>query len=300
MTREPTASASLSSPPREDQRVLYKARWIARHWRPYLGEAPLIVVLTLANAAVLVVYPYLLKRIIDGIAESLDAAYLAGNAAVLVAFGVVHFVVYAWLQTLRSRLNLRFEFGVRLRAFEHLLDAGPTLFGRFRTGDLVTRLMDDVSDKLSWFMCSVVLRLVEALAIEVACLGDDLAEWPEGLNTRVGTRGARLSGGQKHRVALARALAGRPAVLLLDDCTAALDAHTEEALWQRLAAAIPGCATILVTHRPATLRRADQVLVLDRGRVVERGAFAELERPGTLFHRLYVQWTLAEAVADDA
>jgi ATP-binding cassette subfamily B protein len=133
-------------------------------------------------------------------------------------------------------------------------------------------------------------------AIDVAQLRSDLAEWGDGLDTQVGARGTALSGGQKQRVALARALAGRPSILLLDDCTASLDAQTESSLWRQLLVAIPDCTTLVVTHRPATLRRADQIVLLDRGRVSEIGGFAELNRPNTRFHDLYVRWKLWEDV----
>jgi ATP-binding cassette subfamily B protein len=131
-------------------------------------------------------------------------------------------------------------------------------------------------------------------AIQIAQLENEIAGWPEGLNTIVGSRGVRLSGGQKQRVSLARALAGRPSVLLLDDCTASLDAETETLLWDDLTRALPRCTTLLVTHRPKTLERVDQILVLERGHLVESGTFGELERDGTNFHRLYVEWKLRE------
>jgi ABC-type multidrug transport system fused ATPase/permease subunit len=132
------------------------------------------------------------------------------------------------------------------------------------------------------------------LAVEASQLSADLSRWREGLETLIGPKGIRLSGGQKQRVALARALAGRPSILLLDDCTASLDAETEEAVWQRLHQIMPECTTILVTHRPATLRRADQIVVLDRGRIREIGRFDELNERQSLFHELYVQWKLRE------
>jgi ATP-binding cassette subfamily B protein len=588
--------------------------WIVGHWRPYRRRIPALLLLTVANAAVLAAYPYFIKRIIDGLTAGFSPRLLLVDIGVLAAVGVAHFLVYASLQILRVRLNLGFEFGVRLRAFEHVLRLGESFRSRFRTGDLVTRLMDDVSDKLCWFMCSGIFRVFEALAIIVfgmammfaisprltlytagplpvlvglfvftagrlhqryaavqlsisqlndaleSCfsgirvikafaaeesqrrlvleaiekqrqaevravrwqtvidslygniwqlaivgvllagggmaiagrvtLGDIVAfdayvlllvgpmfdigqflvrgklsgvaigritelerfppdvvepderpplarrptdpvppddallapeqqefpvefqqlryrysgaasaaldglsfraapgelsalvgeigsgkstalalvprileatagqvliqgrdardwnpialrqaigyvpqepyllsgtvldnirfgrswvtdddvemaldvsqlhraleRWPGGLQTQVGSRGVKLSGGQKQRVALARALAGRPAILLLDDCTSSLDAETEEHVWGALLAAIPACTTILVTHRPATLERADQIIVLGRGRAEEIGTFAELNHSRSHFHRLYVQWRLRE------
>ncbi len=586
--------------------------WILGHWAVYRGEVPLLLGLTLANALVLVAYPYLLKRIIDGIQASLTPAFLLGQVGLLFGLGVLHFFIYAVMQYRRARTNLRFEFSLRLRAFEYVLRLGPAFFSRFRTGDVVTRLNDDVAEKISWFLCSGVFRVIEAAvlivfgiammlvinprltvytaaplpilvamfvatghqlhqryeavqksiselndslescfsgirvvkafgveanqqrlveetierqrlaeikavrwqtiidslygniwqlaivavllaggtmaiagevtlgdliafdgyvlllvwpmfdigqffvrgklcavsldrvaaveefpaevvvpeaplpvsrhvlapilnddairlheikplamrwenisyrypgsehfalrnisftaepgtrtaivgevgagkstlmnliprvmdptsgslilgeresrewpadvlrghlgyvpqephllsgtiaenirfgrggiteedvqaAVKIAQLESEIASWPEGLETIVGSRGVRLSGGQKQRVSLARALAGRPSVLLLDDCTASLDAETETALWDDLTEALPHCTTLLVTHRPSTLEQVDQILVLENGHLVETGPFAELEREGTVFHKLYVAWKL--------
>jgi ATP-binding cassette, subfamily B, bacterial len=106
-----------------------------------------------------------------------------------------------------------------------------------------------------------------AAALETAALDEDLAEMPEGLDTLIGSRGVRLSGGQVQRAAAARALVTQPELLVVDDLSSALDVATERVLWDRLLA--DRRSTILaVSHRPATLARADQVLVMDGGRVV--------------------------------
>ena len=598
--------------------------WMAGHWRVYGGHIPLLLALSVLNAGVMIVYPVLVKRIIDGIDESIKAGpelsgekmnYLGQSMALLLLFGLGHFAIYGPMQWLRARLNLRFQFGIRLRAFECLTRLGPSFFGRFRTGDLVVRLNDDVNEKLAWYMCSGIFRVIEALliiifgaaamlymnprltlytagplpllialfvvtstrlqrhyaevqrsistlsdslescfsgirvvksfaaeawqqkrieaaieenrraelravrvqtvidslygniwqlalvglflvggamvirgemslgdlvamefyttmlvwpmfdvgqflvrgrlsavsidrlaevenmvpevhvpadplptaqrvdaplpedyppphgaaarvarvelrdlsyrhpgapsdvlrhvslaarpgqltavagptgagkstllnflprlidpatgavllggldlrewpllelrqslgyvpqeplllsgtvlenirfgrswisdadiemALDVCQLRSDLGRWPLGLLTVVGPRGLRLSGGQKQRVALARAVAGRPRLMLLDDCTASLDAETEAVVWRSLNTALPGCTTLLVTHRPSTLKRAEQIVVLDEGAVCQQGSFAEVDVPGTVFHRLYTQWEREE------
>ena len=137
-------------------------------------------------------------------------------------------------------------------------------------------------------------RILEAC--DIARLGKDLAGFSHGLDTRVGVRGLALSGGQKQRVALARALAGRPRILVLDDVTAALDAETEAALWEELHRVLPDLATLVVTHRTATLERADRILVLDRGRLVEQGTHAELSERGPVYRSIYRRHTLEERV----
>jgi len=133
-------------------------------------------------------------------------------------------------------------------------------------------------------------------AIEVSQLRDELAAFPKGLQTRIGVRGVSISGGQKQRVALARALAGRPKILILDDCTSALDAKTEAALWDRLHEVMPDLTAFIVSHRPATLEKADKVIVLDDGKIVESGTHIELILAEGLYCKLYHRIMLEEAV----
>jgi ATP-binding cassette subfamily B protein len=109
-------------------------------------------------------------------------------------------------------------------------------------------------------------------ATRLAVLDRDLAGFPEGLETLVGTRGARLSGGQVQRVAAARAFLRGPDLLVIDDLSSALDLPTEELLWERLVEwrrASPGLTILAVSHRPAALQRADRVLVMEDGTIVE-------------------------------
>jgi ATP-binding cassette, subfamily B, bacterial len=112
--------------------------------------------------------------------------------------------------------------------------------------------------------------------LSVAQMDDDLRQLPDGVRTVVGQKGGLVSGGQKQRVAIARALAGRPQVLLFDDCTAALDAHNEDRFWHDLAAEFGGRTAFIVSHRLATIRRADVILVLEHGRLVDQGTHEEL------------------------
>jgi ABC-type multidrug transport system fused ATPase/permease subunit len=133
-------------------------------------------------------------------------------------------------------------------------------------------------------------------AVEVSQLNRDMEAFPQGLATKIGVRGMSISGGQKQRLALARALAGKPRILILDDCTSALDARTEATLWDRLAEVMPDLTCFIITHRPATLELADKVIVLDNGRVVEQGTHGDLLQAEGLYFKLYSRIRLEEDV----
>lgn len=115
-----------------------------------------------------------------------------------------------------------------------------------------------------------------AAAAEAAELSAFVASLPEGLATKVGERGLKLSGGERQRVGLARALLADPRVLILDEATSALDSRTEAAIQQTLRRARKGRTTLVVAHRLSTIADADEILVLKKGRIVERGAHAAL------------------------
>lgn len=138
-----------------------------------------------------------------------------------------------------------------------------------------------------------------ARALLLAAFERDLAEMPHGLETVVGPRGVRLSGGQVQRATAARALVRAPDLLVVDDLSSALDVETEQLLWERIARAARdghGPATLLViSHRRAALERADQVVVLDRGRVVGAGSLAELLRTCPEMRRLWSEELVVEA-----
>lgn len=112
--------------------------------------------------------------------------------------------------------------------------------------------------------------------LDMAQMTADIAHIESGASTRLGRGGTLVSGGQRQRIAIARAIAGRPDVLLLDDCTSALDAQNEDRLWNGIRQICPGATIFCVSHRPSTIRRADLILVLDRGRLVDAGTHEQL------------------------
>ena len=124
-------------------------------------------------------------------------------------------------------------------------------------------------------------------ALERARLADLVRSLPDGLATVVGERGYRLSGGERQRLTIARLLLKRPRVVVLDEATASLDSTSEAAVQEALAAALEGRTSLVIAHRLSTIRSADQILVVEGGRVVERGTHEELLGAGGRYDELH-------------
>jgi len=162
----------------------------------------------------------------------------------------------------------RIEIPAFTESLKAALDGGPVAAFQLR--------LKDVSD-------ADVLRAAQA-----AHAWEFIERLPEQWSTRVGERGVKLSGGQRQRIAIARVFLKDPAVVILDEATSSLDTESERYVEQALEQLLQGRTTLLIAHRLSTVRRADRVVVLDQGRIVETGSHDELlQRENGLFARLH-------------
>ena len=136
-------------------------------------------------------------------------------------------------------------------------------------------------------------------ASDVAQLTDTIAGFPQGFATRLGERGVNLSGGQRQRATLARALARDPAILVLDDALSAVDTQTEKRILAGLRDVLRRRTAIVVSHRVSAVMGADQILVLDAGRLVERGTHAELIAANGVYARLLERQLIEEGLESE-
>lgn len=134
---------------------------------------------------------------------------------------------------------------------------------------------------------------IRAMA-KMAHIDNEIMLLPKGYQTLLGEKGVNLSGGQKQRIAIARALARRPAILLLDDCLSAVDTYTESLILHDLKQAMQQCTTLIISHRLSTVEHADEIIVLDNGRICERGTHATLLAAGGVYAELYAKQQLEE------
>jgi ATP-binding cassette subfamily B protein len=138
-----------------------------------------------------------------------------------------------------------------------------------------------------------------AEAARRAQLAKDVRDFPDGWDTLVGERGVMLSGGQRQRTALARALLLRPKILILDDTLSSVDAETEAAIQRELTEVFAGRTVVVISHRVSSVRNADQIIVLEAGRIAERGRHEELVRQGGLYARMALEQALEEDLAGE-
>ena len=168
----------------------------------------------------------------------------------------------------------------RLRNHISFVDQEPFLFS--------TSIRNNISVGRSGVMDEEIDAIVRCVH-----LTPDLERWPQGLDTMVGERGVSLSGGQKQRIALARALIRNPKILILDDAFSSLDIETEAIIVNNIKKITGSLTTILITHRLTITRRVDQILVMERGQIVERGNHEMLMKNEGLYQRMYTNQALA-------
>lgn len=131
-------------------------------------------------------------------------------------------------------------------------------------------------------------------AAKQADIFDNILEFPFGFQTKVGERGITLSGGQKQRISIARAIIRDPQILIFDDCLSAVDTETEEKILAHLKDLMKGKTTVIISHRVSSVKHADQIIVLDKGTVIERGAHQELLKRDGAYASLYQKQLLED------
>lgn len=161
-------------------------------------------------------------------------------------------------------------------------------------------LFDDSIERNIAYADPAAAREALVAAATTAHIHDHAASLPRGYESRVGERGSNLSGGQRQRLSIARGLIGGPVVLVFDDATSAVDAATEHRMRQALTRATSDQATIIISHRLSSLMHADEIIVLDQGRIIERGAHAALLARGGYYARLFALQTHAPTVQPHA
>jgi ATP-binding cassette subfamily B multidrug efflux pump len=155
---------------------------------------------------------------------------------------------------------------------------------------------DTIAENIAFGVDNATAEEIERAAIE-AGIAEDILEFPEGFATLVGERGITLSGGQKQRTAIARALMRRPRILILDDALSSVDTYTEEKILGHLRRIMEGRTSLIVSHRVSTVKDADLIVVLEDGRIAERGTHDSLIARGGLYAELYEKQLLEEELA---
>jgi ATP-binding cassette subfamily B protein len=167
-----------------------------------------------------------------------------------------------------------------------IVEQEPFLFSRTIRENITYGVGRDVSE-----------REIETAA-QAAAIHDVITSFPDGYDTLVGEKGVTLSGGQKQRVAIARTLLKDPRILILDDATSSVDTETEGLIREALQRLMEGRTTFIIAHRIQSVMNADLILVLDRGRIVERGTHSELMAQEGIYRQIYDMQARIESELD--
>jgi ATP-binding cassette subfamily B protein len=154
---------------------------------------------------------------------------------------------------------------------------------------------DTISNNISFGMAKAEITEMEIeRAAQQADIYDNIIDFPQGFQTRVGERGITLSGGQKQRISIARAIIRDPRILIFDDCLSAVDTETEEKILGHLKDLMVGKTTVIISHRISSVKHADQIIVIDNGSIIEQGNHGQLIELEGAYYSLY-QKQLLEA-----
>ncbi|HOI43322.1 MAG TPA: ABC transporter ATP-binding protein, partial [Elusimicrobiales bacterium] len=151
--------------------MIQTLRWLLPYWREHAVRMTVIVVFGMMSAVLHTVNPVLIKNIVNGLGANLNPEYLRHNVTMILAVGLGLFLVNLVAQRNRAWMNARLEWEIRRKAFDHVVRMDRNFFHRFTTGDLVARLSDDISEKISWFSCSGVFRFIQACFTLTAAVG---------------------------------------------------------------------------------------------------------------------------------
>ena len=150
--------------------MIFTLKWLFPYWRRHKYRMLAIITLGLLSAALNAVYPYLIKRIVDGLKSGITREYLHQNIYLILGVGVLSALVSVLAQRNRAYMNMRLEWEFRKEVFEHIIKMDQHFYHRYTTGDLVTRMIDDISRKISWFSCSGVFRFIQSFFTLIAAI----------------------------------------------------------------------------------------------------------------------------------
>jgi ATP-binding cassette subfamily B protein len=156
---------------------------------------------------------------------------------------------------------------------------------------------DTIAGNISFGLKGDADRNLIEEAAKNAVVYDNIMEFPQKFDTLIGERGVTLSGGQKQRISIARAIIKNPDLLIFDDCLSAVDTITEEKILNNLNSIMAERTSILISHRVATVKSADKIIVLDDGKIIESGTHEELLKKGELYASFYELQKMEEEVS---